>query len=578
MRRPSNRRRFALVAALLALAVVAAACGGDDDPADSTSGAPEATTAAPGTTSGATEAPSDTTGAPGDTTAAPAEVPTALAGLTKVDDRTFTVELAAPDPEFLLRLGYTAFYPLPAVALEDPAAFEEAPIGNGPFQMNGTWEHDVQIPLTAFADYQGDPVQVDNFVFRIYADVNTAYTDALAGNLDIVDTVPPDFLTTYQTDFPDRNAEFLTTSFNYLGIPTYLDNLTTDHRRALSMAIDKPLIMSTIFNGARDPAFSVIPPGVLGRDNVCDNWNFNPDEARALWEAAGDPGPITVWFNSGAGHDAWIEAVVNMWGENLGLDTSTVSFEQLDFAEYLPVIDDAALTGPFRLGWLADYPSPYNFLDPMYRSTNVAPVGSNASHYNNPEFDALLDEGLAAIGASGDINDALPFYFAAEDLLCRDVPVMPMFFGKNQTVWTEGTGAVQMDAFSQLDYNAVTAEDGEVTFYIGEPEHLFPTTTNESEGGAVLGALFTGPVTFDAATTELEYANAESVVTEDGGLTWTITLKDGWTFHNGEPVTADSYINAWNYAALGANGQQNNSFFANIVGYAEMNPPTEGDG
>ena len=45
--------------------------------------------------------------------------------------------------------------------------------------------------------------------------------------------------------------------------------------------------------------------------------------------------PITVWFNAGAGHDAWVEAVVNMWAETLGIDPATV-FEQLEFADYLP--------------------------------------------------------------------------------------------------------------------------------------------------------------------------------------------------------------------------------------------------
>ena len=574
MNRLRTKRRYALVAALLAMALIAAACGGDDDTADTTAAPADATTTSAAAAGSTTAAPDGTTtsGAPG------AEVPTALTGLTKVDDLTFEVELSVADPEFPLRLGYTAFYPLPAVALEDPAAFEEAPIGNGPFMMNGTWEHDVRIPLTAYPDYAGDDApQVENFTFQIYADVNTAYTDALAGNLDIVDTVPPDFLATYQTDFPDRNAEFETTSFTYLGMPMYLEQFTADHRRALSMAIDKPQIMESIFLGARDPAFSAIPPSVFGREDVCPNWNFDPEAARALWERAGDPGPFEVWFNAGSGHELWVEAVVNMWGENLGLDPSTITFQSLEFAEYLPVVDAGELTGPYRLGWLADYLSPFNFLDPLYTSTNVPPVGSNSFRYDNPEFDAVLLEGREAFAETGNLEDALPFYYEAEDMVCNDVPVIPIYFLKNQTVWSEGTDNVQLDAFSRLDYTSVTAEDGEVTYYITEPEHLFPTTTNESEGSAVLSALFVGPTTNDPVTSELVMGHAESVESDDGGKTWTITLKPDWTFHNGDPVTSDSYINAWNFAALGANGQQNNSFFSNIIGYTEMNPPTEED-
>ena len=53
---------------------------------------------------------------------------------------------------------------------------------------------------------------------------------------------------------------------------------------------------------------------------------------------------------------------------------------------------------------------------------------------------------------------------------------------------------------------------------------------------------------------------AESITSTDNKV-WTIKLKDGYTFHNGEKVTADNYINAWNYGAYGPNGQDNNYFF-----------------
>ncbi|MGI9597734.1 MAG: ABC transporter substrate-binding protein, partial [Acidimicrobiales bacterium] len=108
-----------------------------------------------------------------------------------------------------------------------------------------------------------------------------------------------------------------------------------------------------------------------------------------------------------------------------------------------------------------------------------------------------------------------------------------------------------------------------------EPEHLFPTNTNESEGSKVLDTLFKGLVEFTSETTEPYNEVAESITSDDGGKTWTITIKDGWTFHNGEPVTANSFVDSWNFGADAANAQQNNSFFANMVGYADLNPPTE---
>jgi len=72
-----------------------------------------------------------------------------LTGLKKVDDYTFTIALSKPAADFALRLGYSAFFPLPDVAFTDMAAFGENPIGNGPYKLKGegAWQHNVQIDL-----------------------------------------------------------------------------------------------------------------------------------------------------------------------------------------------------------------------------------------------------------------------------------------------------------------------------------------------------------------------------------------------------------------------------------------------
>jgi oligopeptide transport system substrate-binding protein len=569
-------RRWTWLALLVVFAFVIAACG--DEAEETTTTAAPATTTTEATTTSEGET---TTTAEGETTTTTEAGPvTGLSGLRVIDDLTFEVELMQADPEFPLRLAYAAYFPLPSVFFDDPDAFEEAPIGNGPFMMDGVWEHDVQIALQKNPSYIGpDPAQIDSLVFQIYATIETAYTEALAGNLDIVDSVPSAFLETFRTDFPDRWGESYTTSINTFYFPAYVEELTPDIRRALSMAIDKQLIMDNIFLGSRDAAWSVVPPVLAGaRDYVCDYWTFDPEAAKALWDSIETkPEGLSVWFNAGGGHEDWVEAVVNMWSQNLGIDPGSVTFNTLEWAQYLQLLegpshDMEGVTGPFRLGWGQDYPSPYNFLHPIFYSTMIPPVGSNNAYYNNPEFDAALDAGAAAVAASGSLADGIPFYNQAEDILCDEVGAIPMFFGKAQYVWNEGVDNVFIDSYSDLGYMLVTSEDGSVSTAIVEPEHLIPTTSNESEGIAVLRALFAPLINFDAETGEMYNVVAESVTSADGGVTWTITLNSGWTFHNGEPVTAESFVNAWNYGADGANGQQNNSFYSTIAGYDALNP------
>lgn len=147
----SLRLRWRLLTLLAVFALVVAACSSGDDAADETTTTAAATETTEAAATETTAAATETTAATTETTEAMAEAAGGqLAGMTVVDDNTFTVELATADPEFPLQMAYAAYYAMPEVAFEDPAAFEEAPIGNGPFMMDGVWEHDVSIPMKAF--------------------------------------------------------------------------------------------------------------------------------------------------------------------------------------------------------------------------------------------------------------------------------------------------------------------------------------------------------------------------------------------------------------------------------------------
>ena len=241
----------------------------------------------------------------------------------------------------------------------------------------------------------------------------------------------------------------------------------------------------------------------------------------------------------------------------------------MESGEFIAESTDGNLDGFYMLGWGADYLSPLNFLEPLYSVSNTPPVGSNSTFTDIPEFDEQIALGKAAIAESGDLADAVPFYNAAEDILCENVPSIPIYFTQNTYVWNDTVDNVVQSALSKMNWTDMTG--GDVVGAIGEPEHLSPINSSESEGIEVLSVLFETLVGYDPSTSELENWAAESIVTEDGGLTYTVTLNEGLTFHDGTPVTAESFVKAWNFAATGSNAQQNNGFFSNIVGYAELN-------
>ena len=100
---------------------------------------------------------------------------------------------------------------------------------------------------------------------------------------------------------------------------------------------------------------------------------------------------------------------------------------------YTPKLDEKGMTGPFRLGWSMDYPSPQNYLEPLHSTAALPPNGSNSAFYSNPEFDALVKKGNEA----SDNAEAISFYQQADDVLLEDMPIAPMFFGVEQIVHSE---------------------------------------------------------------------------------------------------------------------------------------------
>ncbi|MEU9757940.1 ABC transporter substrate-binding protein, partial [Streptomyces althioticus] len=106
----------------------------------------------------------------------------------------------------------------------------------------------------------------------------------------------------------------------------------------------------------------------------------------------------------------------------------------------------------------------------------------------------------------------------------------------------------------------------------GDPQNpLEPSNTNEVQGGKVLDMIFRGLKRYDPETGEAKDMLAESIETDDS-QNFTITVKDGWTFSNGEKVTAQSFVDAWNYGASLRNNQRNAYFFGYIEGYDQVHP------
>ncbi|MFE4519331.1 ABC transporter substrate-binding protein [Kitasatospora sp. NPDC056783] len=152
--------------------------------------------------------------------------------------------------------------------------------------------------------------------------------------------------------------------------------------------------------------------------------------------------------------------------------------------------------------------------------------------------------------------------------------------GASQAKWVVAAVAVALAATACSSGNSSggSSGNGEVnatgtfSYQSGEPQNpLQPANANETIGGRVIKNLFKGLVDYDPATGALRNQVADKIETTDA-KNYTVTLKSGWTFHDGTPVTAASFVKAWNWSANVKNNQINSSWFSDIVGYDAVHP------
>jgi oligopeptide transport system substrate-binding protein len=351
--------------------------------------------------------------------------------LEVVDDTTFTVELAAPQSDFPTTLGYQVFAPLPESFFDDPDAFGQNPVGNGPYKLE-KWEHDAVISLVPNDKYDGPRKAQNGGVDLVsYGTADAAYADLLSDNLDVINPgVPPSALATYKDDLGDRAVDQPAAIWEGLTIPARLAHFGNDEegnlrRQAISYAIDRDEITDVIFEGTRTPAVDFTSPVIAGwNDKIkgSEVTHADADKAKELWAQADAISPwsgtFTIAYNADGGHQPWVDAVSNQIKNTLGIDAAGQSFP--DLATLRAEIKNRTLNAATRSGWQFDYPGAYNILGALF----ITGAGSNDGDYSNPKYDELVQKGATA----PTVEEGNALFEQAQEVLFQDLPVLPLWY------------------------------------------------------------------------------------------------------------------------------------------------------
>ncbi|HPU12443.1 MAG TPA: ABC transporter substrate-binding protein [Aeromicrobium sp.] len=382
---------------------------------------------------------------------------TEMSGVKVIDDKTLEVTLKAPEALFPLRLGYAAYYPLPAAAFKDMAAFGKAPIGNGPYNLE-KWEHNAEAVMVPNKDYDGNRKAKNGGVtFKLLGDPEGAYSQVQAGELDVMDQAPPSALTTFMTDKTVQGFEAPGTVNGTITIPESLAGFSGEEgdlrRQAISKAINRKEITEKIFDGTRTPSTdfsSPLMPEYTADIPGSDVLKFDAAGAKKLWAEADAikpfAGKFQVAYNAdGPGNKEWVEALTNQLKNNLGIDAEPKAYPT--FSELRAKVTDRTIGTAFRTGWQPDYPSVYNYLGPIFGTG----AGSNDGDYSNKEFDKLLNEGLAATG-----EESAKKFADAQEILFKELPAIPLWNTNVAAVAAKGVKNVEFNWQNKPEYQNIT--------------------------------------------------------------------------------------------------------------------------
>jgi peptide/nickel transport system substrate-binding protein/oligopeptide transport system substrate-binding protein len=304
--------------------------------------------------------------------------------------------------------------------------------------MSEPWSHDQYVKVEAFDEYYGEMPNIDAIEFKIFTDQDTAFLEFQAGNLDFtqipsgqIQSIIDEFgeSTDGYTSNPGEQAILGSEQAIYYLLMNTTDDTLKDPvvRRALSMAINRQAICDTVFEGTREPATGLVPPGIVGyEDNA---WAYSKYDVEAAKKALADAGypegegfpTIKLEYNTGSGHEDILQLVQNDL-KAIGVNSE---LEGTEWAQYLDKLSEKTYQVG-RLGWIADYPIMDNFLYPILHSTS----GDNFSAYANTDLDAKLEAARKTV----DDDERIAAYQEISAMAGADAPLIPLMYYRHTRV------------------------------------------------------------------------------------------------------------------------------------------------
>jgi oligopeptide transport system substrate-binding protein len=399
---------------------------------------------------------------------------TDVSGFIVKDDSTFQVKLNKQFGPFIYYMCLGFSYVVPREAVEKYGKdFFQNPVGTGPFIFEN-WTPDLEINLKknpkywAKDEFGNQLPYLEKVKFRFIKDLSQQLLEFKNGNLDESYRIPTELFKAVVNDDKTLTPEYsrfilqITPSltiqyYGFLTTSKVFSNVKV--RQAFNYAIDREKIIKYVLNGqAAGPGIYGIVPPVMPNYNakIIKGYSFNLDKAKQLMSEAGYPygkgfPDVTLNINEGGGRNTQVAEAIQSMLKEIGV---TVKLQLLQFAQHLDNID-AGRADFFRLGWIADYPDPENFLNLWYGKNvpdnpkDKSPI--NSFRYKNKKFDELFEKAISTT----DITERNKIYEQAEQLAVSEAPVLFIFYDEDYRLLQPHVRQYRLDPMNRVNFRSV---------------------------------------------------------------------------------------------------------------------------
>ena len=342
-------------------------------------------------------------------------------GLKALDDLTFQVTLAQPDPAFIWLAAMPSAAPIRQDIVKKGgdkwATSPDTLITNGPFKVSEMVSND-HITAVPNTHYWGAKPTLTAIDFEIVNDGAAALTRFKSGGLDEMIVQPAQAavaagdtgLSQDVVKIPDLTVFWITFRVNVA--PTNNAKL----RLAIAQAIDRNAFVAQVFQGQGVPADTFIPKGMHGSAPALATQRFDVAQARASLAASGASASQLsgLKFSYDQTSDfgkATANFIHDQLKANLGISITLQGLDANTLASNLST-GDFQMAGP--MGWTADYPDPADWFD-FFLTTS----SNNVAFYQNQQYDNFVR--VARTDVQADRRDQE--YKQAQQMLVDDAPV-----------------------------------------------------------------------------------------------------------------------------------------------------------